>query len=176
MSGSSAETGLRLREQDLTGKVALVTGASRGIGRCIALNLASRGSSILATCSSKESLHLIDSLSHSISSLYKNTLTQSPKIVAVAANLTDPTSPYTISETLTRDFGGHIDIYINNASMVESARMGELTDEHIQDYLTANLEFPVKVVNDLVKWKLFRKNSRIIMISSVRARNGWGRQ
>ena len=55
-----AETALR--EQDLASKVAVVTGASKGIGRAITINLASRGRSVLGTCSSPESLHLIHSL------------------------------------------------------------------------------------------------------------------
>ena len=173
---SSAETGLRLREQDLVGKVALVTGASRGIGRAIALNLASRGCSILGTCSKTGSLHLIDTISHSISGVYRGTSAQPPQIVSLVADILDPTAPYTICQALERQFESSLDIHVNSAAMLESAKMGELTDEHIQNYMTGNLEFPVKCVNEFVKRKFFRKNSRIILISSLRGRLGWGKQ
>ena len=70
MSTNEASNALEVRDQDLASKVAVVTGASKGIGRAIAINLAIRGCNVLGTCSSPESLHLIDSVAHEISSLY----------------------------------------------------------------------------------------------------------
>ena len=175
---SSAVTGLGLREQDLTGKVAVITGASRGIGRAVALNLASRGCSIVATCSSATSLHHIETLSHSIADVYRNTPQQSfaPRIIGIDANILTSTTPSKIADAIERHFGGRLDIFVNNACVASAAKIGELSDDHVQGYLTGNIEFPVKAVEEFVKRKLFRPNSRIVHISSVRARKAWADQ
>ena len=169
---------LRYREQDLAGKVAIVTGASRGIGRAIALNLASRGCSILGTCSSATNLHLIDNLSHSINELYRVNVraSEAPKIVGTVGDILRTTTPTVLAVMLQREFGGHCDIFVNNACQASAVKIGELTDEHVQDYLMANVRFPVKMVEELVRRKFFRPGGRIVMISSVRARKGWADQ
>jgi NAD(P)-dependent dehydrogenase (short-subunit alcohol dehydrogenase family) len=178
MALSNEQPAIRLRDQDLADKVAVITGASRGIGRAIALNLASRGCCILATCSSPESLRHIDTLSHSIDSIYKKSPHESskPKIHGIAANLLDSSTPGKIADALQRHFVGHLDILVNNACHASAMGIGELTDEHIHDNLMANIEIPVKIVEECVKRKLFRPASRIICISSVRARKGWSQQ
>lgn len=178
MSGSTAETGLRLREQDLAGKTAVVTGASRGIGRAIALNFASRGCNILGTCSSADSLHHIDTLSHSIADIYHATgsNTSKPIIRGLDANLLDSTTPSKMADALQRHFDGHLDIFVNNAAVTSAMKIGEITDDHIGEYLKGNVEIPVKMVEEFVRRKLFRPKSRIICISSVRARLAWSDQ
>ena len=178
MASSATRTGLRLREQDLQDKVAIITGASRGIGRAIALNLASRGCSILGTCSSSNSVHLIDSLAHHVQELYQTSEQKSkpPKIVGLDANITDATTPKKIADAIERHFNGQLNIFINNACVASAAKIGELSDDHISDYLKGNIEIPVKLVEEFVKRKLFRPNSRIIHISSVRARKAWADQ
>lgn len=167
---------LRPREQDLADKVAVVTGGSRGIGRAIVLNLQSRGCCVLATCSSTESVHLIDSLTHSIEDIYKNSTHAKPKLVGIAANLLDDQTPAIIANALQRHFIGHLDIFINNACFASAMGIGKLTDDHISDNLKANIEIPIKIVEELVKRQLFRPNSRIVSLSSVRARKGWSQQ
>jgi 3-oxoacyl-[acyl-carrier protein] reductase len=178
MTTIAAQPSLRLREQDLTNRVAVVTGASRGIGRAIALNLASRGSCVLATCSSPESLHHIDTLVHSIDSIYKNSPHESskPKIIGIAANLLDSTTPARIADTLQKQFVGHLDIFVNNAAYPTAMGIGEMDDDHISDNLKANIETPVRMMEEFVKRKLFRPSSRIVCISSVRARKAWAEQ
>jgi 3-oxoacyl-[acyl-carrier protein] reductase len=178
MTTIAAQPSLRLREQDLTNKVSVVTGASRGIGRAIALNLASRGSCVLATCSSPESLHHIDTLVHSIDSIYKNSPHESskPKIIGIAANLLDSTTPAKIADTLQKQFVGHLDIFVSNAAYPTAMGIGEMDDAHISDNLKANIETPVRMMEEFVKKKLFRPNSRIVCISSVRARKAWAEQ
>lgn len=168
----------RLRDQDLTGKVALITGTSRGIGRAIALNLASRGCSILGTCSSTSSLHLIDTLSHTVSQLYRGSPDSGPvpRVVGLAADILSPSTPFALAEGIEKHFGGHVDICVNNAAITTIAPIGAMEDEHIDEYLTGNIAIPVKIVEQLVRRKQFRKNSRIVCISSVRARKPWANQ
>lgn len=176
MANTAAKPDLGLREQDLVGKVAVVTGASRGIGRAIALTLASRGCSILGTCSGSSSLHLIDTLSHSVQDLYKASSYACPKIVGIAADILDLSSPNKIADKLASDFESHLDIFINNAGVASAEKIGQLADADITKYLTGNVHVPVAMVEEFVKRKQFRANSRIVYISSVRARKPWADQ
>jgi 3-oxoacyl-[acyl-carrier protein] reductase len=109
---------LKLREQDLAGNVAVITGASRGIGRATAINLASRGCSILVTCSKFYSNSLIDSsISDEISAIYgAANQVSSLEIKGISASITSPTCAQDIANALTEYFEGRVDIFINNAS------------------------------------------------------------
>ena len=168
---------LQLREQDLTGKVGIITGGSRGIGRAIAMNLALRGCSILGTCSSTENLGLIDSMNEEIEALFKAANhSRDSKIVGISANILLPTCAQTIAEALVQHFSGRVDIFVNNAADSRTGDLGELTVEEIQQSLISNIQTPVLIVDELVKRKMFQLESRIIYISSVRSRQPWSMQ
>ena len=176
MASSTAET-LKLREQDLAGKVAVITGASRGIGYAIAINLASRGCSILGTCSRPESLPLFDSLDHSVSALYEGTQhTRNSKIAGAVADIYSPTCASKIADTLESKFDSRIDIFINNAAYASAGPIGELDAEEVQRSLLANIQTPVLIVEELVRRKMFQPDSRIVYISSIRTRLPWSMQ
>ena len=167
---------LKLREQDLAGKVAVVTRASRGIGRAIALNLGSRGCSILGTCSNTSSLHHIDTLSHSIQDLYKNSSSACPKVVGMVADIQNLLHPKGVANKVVAEFEGHLDVYVNNAGVASAEKIGSLQHYDISKYLTGNIHWPVALVEEFVNRKLFRPSSRIVYISSVRARKPWADQ
>jgi 3-oxoacyl-[acyl-carrier protein] reductase len=190
--GDFEKRGLRLREQDLVGKVAVVTyvlpliygvsesdtlssGASRGIGRAIAINLATRGCNVLGTCSSNESIGLIDEMAEDILKLYvpgflDPRILLKPRILGLSANITLPDCSSAIADGLHRSFDGKVDILINNAAVTGGTKVGNTTSEKIQKMLFANLQTPMMLVDELVKRKMFRPESRIINISSDRAR------
>lgn len=160
----------KLQGQDLVGKVAVVTGASRGIGRAIALDIATRGGSVLATYSAPSSTSHITSLSEIVSNLYAEANTTGPKVVGVVANILSIDCASAIVEALERHFGGKLDILVNNAAVMEIQPVGSITVDHCQRMLLGNIQTPVMLVEALVNREMFRPHSRIVNISSDGAR------
>ena len=101
----------------LTGKIALVTGSSRGIGRGIALALAREGCDLLLTGRDREAL---ETAAQSIRS-------NSRRAAIHVADLRDPTAPAILVEAARREFGG-LDILINNAGTTKRGDFFALTD------------------------------------------------
>lgn len=168
---------LRLREQDLAGKVAVITGASRGIGRAIALNLGARGCAILGTCSSVQNLALIESIDNEVAALYNDAKEEhNSKILGISASIFSPTCAQMIADTLFEHFSGRVDIFVNNAADSGTGIIGEMAVEEIQKSIIGNIQTPVLIVDELVKRKMFQLDSRIIYISSIRSRQPWSMQ
>jgi 3-oxoacyl-[acyl-carrier protein] reductase len=168
---------LSARPQDLKGKVAVITGATRGIGRAIAMHLGSRGCSILGTCSGPVNLHLINTLGDELATLFKEQdLGEPPFIRGIVADIFSCTCAEDIALALERSFDSKVDIFINNAADPNTGNLGELTVEEISKSLLGNIQTPVLIVDKLVKQKMFQTNSRIIYISSIRSRLPWSGQ
>ena len=110
-----------------------LSGSTKGIGRAILLELATRGASILGTYTTSSSSYLFDELSVIISSLYSTTTSThhvssaAPKLVGIAADITASSSPSTIIGALGEHFGGKVDIVVFNAAVMGLAKMGEGT-------------------------------------------------
>jgi 3-oxoacyl-[acyl-carrier protein] reductase len=167
---------LSTRPQDLKGKVAVITGASRGIGRAIAMHLASRGCSILGTYSQPSSEALIVGLQHEIEAVCKEQGLETPTVEGIVADIFSSTCASDIASALEDSFNSQVDIFINNAADPNTGELGALTVEEISKSLLGNIQTPVLIVDELVKRKLFQTNSRIIYISSIRARLPWSGQ
>ncbi|KAJ6126835.1 hypothetical protein N7523_002447 [Penicillium sp. IBT 18751x] len=171
----------RVRELDLVDMVAVVTGASRGIGRAIAFNLASRGCSILGTATNDAGVAAItESLNDEVTSrAFHGTSRQRPaslKITAVVADIFSTECASIITEEIIKSFSGRVDIFINNASATGGGTIGEMDIKHIQQSLLANVQTPVMIVEEFVRRRFFQPNSRIIYISSIRSHVPWSEQ
>lgn len=164
------------RQQDLANKVAVITGASRGIGRAIAVHLASRGCHILGTYSQPASEGLIVGLQHEIEALFIEEDLTPPTVTGLLADIFSPTCALDIASALEEGFQSRIDILINSAADPNPGELGELTVAEIQKSLLGNIQTPVLIVDELVKRKMFQTNSRIIYISSIRSRQPWAGQ
>lgn len=113
----------------LTGKVALVTGASKGIGAAIALRLAEEGAAVAVNFnSSKEGA---DRVVAAISA-------KGGKAVAVYGNLAKPEEIKYVIEA-TREALGALDILVNNAGVYEFAPLDDISPEHFHKQFNVNV-------------------------------------
>jgi 3-oxoacyl-[acyl-carrier protein] reductase len=109
-------------ELGLRGKVALVTGASRGIGRAIALSFAAEGCDLLITGRDRAALD-------EVAGAIRN---KGRKAVISALDLRKEGAEKALIEAIRREFG-HLDILINNAGATKRGSFLELTDADWQD-------------------------------------------
>jgi NAD(P)-dependent dehydrogenase (short-subunit alcohol dehydrogenase family) len=106
----------------LTGKTAIVTGASRGIGRAIALHLAGEGASVVLTA---RDIPLLDGAVREI-------VLAGGKGVRIAADLREPAAAASIARRAVDAFGS-IDILVNSAGATKRGEFEELSDEDWED-------------------------------------------
>ncbi|KAE8417953.1 hypothetical protein BDV36DRAFT_309043 [Aspergillus pseudocaelatus] len=154
------------RPQTLAGKVAIVTGATRGIGAGLAEELARRGAKVLIIYTSVSSESVADQMIEKIKS-FNNGATAAK----VRADLRDISAGQTIVEASMQAFGPHIDILVNNAGVEVVKPLSDLT---VEDY---NLVYDLNVRGAIFLTQAvlphLRAPGRIINISSVGARAGF---
>jgi 3-oxoacyl-[acyl-carrier protein] reductase len=113
----------------LKGKVALVTGASKGIGAGIARELGKRGAAVAVNYSKdKVTAEKVVAQIHEAGG----------KAVAIKANLADPASAGPLAESVTTQLGP-IDILVNNAGIYEFAPLEQITPEHFRKLFDVNV-------------------------------------
>lgn len=174
-------TSSRIRELDLLGKVAVISGSSRGIGRAIAFNLASRGCSVLGTCTSEAG---VIALSSTLNDEMSNKVFDAPsrprpaglKIQGLVADLFSSSCPSVIADEVKAAFDGRVDIFVNCAGDPMPGAIGLMGIEEVQRSLVGNVQFPVMMVEEFVRRRYFQPDSRIIYISSIRSRQPWSDQ
>lgn len=128
---------------ELSGKVALITGASRGIGRGIAIELASAGCDIMLTARNGNAL---EGVAEEIRALGRQAAIH-------AADLTADTEPAGLIDALTRDFG-RLDILVNNAG---ATKRGGFFAQGEQEWRDAfNLKFFAHVDLSRLAWPLLK--------------------
>ncbi|MGG4610207.1 3-oxoacyl-ACP reductase FabG [Providencia sp. Me31A] len=135
------------------GKIALVTGASRGIGKAIALTLIARGATVIGTATSEKGAEAI-------------TAYLEGKGKGLALNVTDAAS---IEETLTqiREEFGEIDILINNAGITRDNLLMRMKEEEWQDIIDTNLSSVYRLSKSVLRAMMKKRCGRIISIASV---------
>lgn len=135
-------------------KTVLITGASRGIGRCIAINLTQKGYTVIANYnkSEKEAIELQENYNIDI---YKADITNKNEIKNMVQ--------YCLKKY------GKIDVLINNAGISQIKLFTDITDEDWESMINTNLKSVFMVSQEVVKNMVYNKNGCIINISSM-----WG--
>lgn len=145
---------------DLHGKVCLVTGASRGLGRALAMEFARQGASVVINSRSSSAVDLA-ATEHQLKVLGAQVLT----VVADVANRADVER--LVGEALA--CFGRVDVLVNNASALGPTPMPYLVDYPIEDFesvLQTNITGPFMLTRALVGQMLARGTGSIINVTS----------
>ncbi len=141
---------------DLTGKVALVTGASRGIGRAIAEQLAKLGATVVGTATSDGGAEAITDYLKAIGN----------NGMGVKLNVTEPDDIANCLDTIMSEFST-IDILVNNAGITRDNLLMRMKDSEWDDILQTNLTSVFKMSKAVMRTMMKKKHGRIVSIGSV---------
>ncbi|MBQ8198536.1 MAG: 3-oxoacyl-[Lachnospiraceae bacterium] len=141
----------------LTGKVALVTGASRGIGRQIALTLASYGADVIVNYNgSKEKAEEVVSQIQAMGRKAEAVQCQVSDFEACGKMITDALAAY-----------GKIDILVNNAGITRDNLVIKMSEDDFDQVVDVNLKGTFNTMKHMYRPFLKQKAGRIINLSSV---------
>jgi NAD(P)-dependent dehydrogenase (short-subunit alcohol dehydrogenase family) len=143
---------------DLKGKTALVTGASRGIGRATAIALGKAGAQVLVHYSSspKEA----DAVVAEIRKL-------GARADAVQADLSSPDGAHALAKQVRAIVGGRLDILVANAGVAKSVSLEDTTVEDFDKLFAVNVRAPFFLVQQLLP--IMGSGSSVILLSSLAA-------
>lgn len=140
----------------LSGKVAVVTGASKGIGAAIAKHLAAEGAAVVVNYSSSKA---------DAEKVVKEIEAKGGKAIAVQANVASPAEVQKLFAETSKAFG-HVDVLVNNAGVYEFAPIDQVTPEHFHKQFNLNVLGLLLATQEALK--LFNGNGgSIINIGSV---------
>lgn len=138
---------------DLNGKKVLVTGASGGIGRAIAMELSSSGADLCLTGRNKSELENLQKIIGGNCQIIISDLSNSEGII----NLADQA----------QDSMGQIDILVNNAGITKDNLFMRMSEDDWNEVININLNSIFKLTKQLIKGMIKRRYGRIINITSV---------
>ncbi|GAA3534214.1 3-oxoacyl-ACP reductase [Aeromicrobium panaciterrae] len=139
--------------QPLAGKVALITGASRGLGEAMARTLHRDGASIVGLDVPQLSAEL-DAVMAELGG------------TSIAADITAPDAPKVIAKAV-KDAHGHVDIVVHNAGITRDKRLKNMKTENWNLVIDISVGAPQRITAELLKQKLLGKGGRVIGISSI---------
>lgn len=138
---------------DLSGKVALVTGASRGIGKAIAEQLVADGATVIGTATSESGAEAISAY-----------LGSNGK--GMMLNVSDQASLDGVLDQIKQEFG-EIDILINNAGITRDNLLMRMKEQEWDDIINTNLTPIFKLTKAVLRGMMKKRCGRIVSIGSV---------
>ena len=146
----------------LDGKVALVTGAARGIGKAIALKFAAEGADVAFTDlvineAAEETVSEIAAFGH--------------KVKGYASNAAKFEETHTVVEEILKDFG-HIDILVNNAGITKDGLVMRMTEDQWDAVINVNLKSAFNFIHAVIPGMARQKGGSIINMASIAGQMG----
>lgn len=142
---------------DLTGKVALVTGASRGIGRQIAVTLAGYGATVVVNYNGSQA---------KAEEVVKEIEENGGHAEAIQCSVAEFDAAKELIDGVVKKYG-HLDILVNNAGITKDNLIMKMSEEDFDAVLSTNLKGAFNCVKHVARQMLKQKSGRIINISSV---------
>lgn len=147
---------------DLQGKNAIVTGASRGIGKAIALKLAALGANVAVVYAGNA-----DKAAETVAEIENLGV----KAKSYACNVAEFESAKNLVSAVIEDFGG-IDILVNNAGITKDALVLSMKEEDFDKVIDVNLKGTFNMVKSTYSHFMKKRHGRIVNISSIVGLNG----
>ncbi|TXT38203.1 MAG: 3-oxoacyl-acyl-carrier protein reductase [Comamonadaceae bacterium] len=149
-----------MTEIKFEGQVAVVTGASRGIGAAIALELAKRGLKVIGTATTEEG-----------ASKLSQTLSAYPGCSGRALNVNDPAGIDALIDSVVKEHGG-LQILVNNAGITRDNLTMRMKDDEWDAVLDTNLKAVFRMSRAVMRTMMKQRYGRIISITSVVGASG----
>ena len=143
---------------DLTGKIALITGATGGIGMAIAKEMKACGAKLILSGTKK---NILDKLVTNLGNDVKG----------IVADIGDKDSIVSMAKEAENHFGG-VDILVNNAGITIDGLLMRMKDEDWDNVININLTASMRLTRQILRGMLKRRYGRIIFISSIVGHTG----
>jgi 3-oxoacyl-[acyl-carrier protein] reductase len=141
----------------LQGQIALVTGASRGIGQAIAMELGKLGATVVGTATTEKGALAIGAYLDAAEI----------KGSGMALNVNDSAQVDAVLDAITKQYGAAITILVNNAGITKDNLLARMSDEEWNDIISTNLTSVFKLSKGVMRGMMKARHGRIINISSV---------
>lgn len=141
----------------LEGKTALVTGASRGIGRQVALTLAKKGAAVIVNYNGSQAR---------AEEVVKEITENGGKAAVCGCDVSDFSKAEDMIKNIIKEYGS-IDILVNNAGVTRDNLLMKMSEEDFDKVISTNLKGAFNCIKHVSRQMLRQKSGRIISISSV---------